>query len=127
MLRTKAYFFTALSEDTALATALGSGEIVDQYPDVIETFPLVVYQDDNQTDGEYADNQPMISRARVVVHIFTKATIGYPTTTTLGILVANVFKGLFFHCVSNGETPDDSVGVRHRVMIFSRELFPSEM
>ena len=127
MLATKKYFYTALSTDTALDTALGSGLVVDQYPAQVNTFPLVVYIDDNQSDGEYADNQPMISRARVVVHIFTKATAGYPTTTTLGILVANVFRGLFFNCVSNGEVPEPDEGVRHRVMIFSRELFPEEM
>lgn len=127
MFNIKKYVFTQLSGSTALQTLIGSGQVVDMYPNEVNTFPLVVYLESNQSDNEYADNKPETSRASVIVHIFTKSLKGFPTTTAIGIVIGDIFKNLLWHCVSNGETPDPNDSVRHRVMIFSRDLFPSDL
>jgi len=62
----KAFYYTALSTSTELATELGdNGDIVPDYPDTIETFPLIIYSDDTQSDTEYAENKPTASSCRV--------------------------------------------------------------
>ena len=127
MVNVKKYVFTQLSGSTALQTLIGSGQVVDMYPNEVTVFPLVVYIDSNQSDNEYADNKPETSRASVTVHVFTKTLTGFPTTTSIGIIIADIFKNLLWHCVSNSEVPDPIDSVRHRVMIFSRDLFPSDL
>jgi hypothetical protein len=126
MLATKAYIFSKLQLDSAIIAALGgTANIFDAWPEQVTTFPCIIYQDENQSDGEFADNQPLISRVRYRVDIFTK--IDKATTTTIGMAVANLFKGLYFTCGSNGEVQDVVEGVRHRVMRFSREMFASDI
>jgi hypothetical protein len=123
---TKSWIYGILSTDAGLIAAVGSDDnVTDIWPEVINTFPMVIYIDDNQSDMEYSDNRPMMSRQRFVVHIFTK--LDGPTTSTIGAEVYRIFSGLFFNCGSNGEVPDETEGVRHRVMRFSRELFASDI
>lgn len=127
MVDTLKYYYSKLSTDTALIAEIGSGDIVNAYPNTVENFPLVIFLDDNQSDAEFADNEPGVASVSLTVHIFTKALVGYPTTTTLGMHVARIFGALRFSCGSNGEVPDDTDAVRHRVMRFSKGLFPSEL
>jgi hypothetical protein len=128
VLATKFWFYTALSSDSGLDTVLGTnGSVTDEYPETIEKFPLVIYVDTNQYDSEFADNLPTRSTTRVTVHIYTKALTGYPTTTAVGVEVARIFRAMFFNCVSNGEVPDETETVRHRVMVFSRSLAATDL
>lgn len=127
MLKTKALYYTTLSENTELVDALGSGDITDAYPNTIEKFPLVIYTDDNQSSTEYADNKPTAANCSIAIHIYTKAEVGYPTTTTLGVIIDKIFTDLYFHCSSNREVANIDTAVRHRVMIFSRALLPGDI
>jgi len=128
MLQTKAFFYGKLSTDSALISLLGStNNISDAWPEVVNTFPMVIIMDDNQRDWEFVDNKPKGSSVTVTIHIFTKAKAGAPTTSAIGSAVALVFYNLDFACTSNGEVSDPVPDVRHRIMRFSRELFPSEL
>lgn len=128
MLLTKAWFYQLLASDTDLITLLGDdGDITDMYPEEVTTFPLVIYMDDDQRDEEYSDNLPTVTSQTFTIDIFTKTTTGYPTTSEIGILIANLLKENMFSCTANGEVPDDTTGVRHRVMSFTRELFASDI
>jgi hypothetical protein len=126
MLATKSYLYSKLSTDAGLLALVGSSDnIVDAWPEEILTFPIVIYQDDNQSDGEYADNKPTMSRIRYKIDIFSK--IDGVTNSEIGLQVARFFRDEFFNCGTNGEMQDVTEGVRHRVMRFSRELFTSDI
>lgn len=126
MLMTKAWIYGKMSVDAGILAAVGSTDnIVDAWPEQFLTFPLIVYQDDNQADGEFADNKPTMSKQRFRIDIFQKIDKG--TTSAIGSAVALFFKDLFFTCGTNGEVQDVTEGVRHRVMRFSRELFTSDI
>ena len=116
-----------MAVDAAILSALGpNGVVTDSRPEEIETFPTLAYTDDSQSDLEWADNKPQGTAMKFIIDIFTKVEQGLPTTTDIAIPVAKFFTDLFFYCARNGEVPDDTVGVRHRVMVFTREVFALE-
>jgi hypothetical protein len=126
MINYKSWIYNKLSTDSGLLAIIGStNNISDSWPETFESFPLVIYQDENQSDWEYRDNLPSGSDIRFKIDIFTK--IDGPTTTEIAIEIARIFRDLFWNCGTNGETPDQNEGVRHRVMRFSRALFPTEI
>jgi hypothetical protein len=126
MLNSKADLYGKLSTDAGLLAVIGSSNnITDAWGETIESFPLVIYQDDDQKDGEFADNMPTMSRVRYRIDIFTKLDLA--TTSVIGQQVARFFRDAFFTCGTNGEVQDPTEGVRHRVMRFSRELFTSDI
>ena len=124
MLNMKKYYLQLLSGSTELAELLGAnGEILSAYPEEVEKFPLVIFEDVNQRDVEFSDNLPNGTSASVRIHIFTKALDGYPTTTTLGDVIHKLFRSEYWTCNGNAETQDVSDSVKHRVMDFSREFY----
>ena len=126
MLKSKAWLYGQLSTYAPLLALVGTSDrISDTRPEIIRLFPCVVILDENQRDREYADNRPIMSEQIYKIDIFTRVDL--VTTTDIGIAVADFFDSVFFHCLSNGEIPDPAEGVRHRVMRFSRALFPSEV
>ncbi len=128
MLLTKAWISTKLSASSSLTTLIGgTSHILDAWPLSVNIFPLLILTDENQIDVEYLDNKATGSEANIKIDIFSKADAGLPTTSAIGVLVASVFSDLLFHCGFNGEVPDPTEGVRHRVMRFSRKLLPSDL
>lgn len=126
MLASKAWVFSKLSGYAPLVSVLGSADKISDYrPEIVTEFPSVILTDESQLDFEFVDNHPTMSALTVKVDVFTK--IGLKTTTEIGIPIADLFDSLTFHCATNGEVPDPVEGVRHRVMRFSRALFPSEL
>ena len=123
MINSKALYYSRLSTDSALLAMIGGAtHIANACPETISTFPFVAFTDDNQEDSIFADNTPHSSNVRVRIDIFTKINAGQPTTWDIGALVYAIFTALFFTCGTNGEVPDPTEGVRHRVMRFSREV-----
>lgn len=120
MINAKKFYKTILSDQRITAVA---STVLDAYPDAIETFPCIIFLDDNQMDKEFADNLPLADNIRVQIHIFTKALKGYNTTSEIGMVVADVMKENWFVCTSNTETPDVDDKVRHRVMYFTRDVY----
>lgn len=128
MLKTKAYIYDLLSTDTTLLYLVGSSDnIVDAWPETVTLFPLVICQDENQDDWEYADNAPKGANVSVRIDVFTKIGGTYPTSTSIGYEVDRIMKSEFFRCNSNGEVADDTEGVRHRVMRYSRAMFSTNL
>lgn len=126
MLATKAWIYGQVSAYAPLLTVVGSDDrVVDARPEIIESFPLVVLTDEDQRDTEYADNVPFGSMVRVKADIFTDMESA--TTTAIATPLCALFLSLGFHCSGNGEVPDPSPDVRHRVLRFSREVFPSDV
>lgn len=119
MINSKKLYKTILN-DTRVTTLVK--KVVDAYPNKVEIFPCVVYIDDTQTDKEFADNKPQATRCGVTIHVFTKALSGYATTTEIGLVINDIMHENDFACISNGETPDVSDDVRHRVMVFDRDF-----
>ena len=123
MINTKALYYSKLIGNSALTTLIGgTTHIANACPEVIPTFPFVAFTDETQEDYEYADNVPHGEHIAVKIDIYTKINTGQPTTWDIGSLVYAVFAAEFFHCGTNGEVPDPTEGVRHRVMRFSREI-----
>ena len=126
MLPVKNKIYTMLTGDASLTLLLGgSDNIVSSWPEEILFFPFVIYQDENQSDSEFSDNKPTMSRIRYRIDVFTKSDS--VTTTEIGLEIARIMGDDFFTCVSNGEVQDNTEGVKHRVMRFGRELFPTDI
>lgn len=98
-------------------------DVLDAYPDLIENFPTVIFQDTNQRDIEFADNNPLASNCEMTIHIFTKAIEGYSTTSEIAGIIYELMKENYFICSSNSEIPAEGDDVRHRVMVFRNNLF----
>lgn len=126
MLNLKKYYKTLLTSSAELETKLGkSGKILSAYPNEVKSFPLIVYEDTNQNDIEFSDNLPEATRAVVRIHIFTKTLTNYPTTTEIGEIVHDIFRGDYWACTLNQETDDVADSIKHRVMDFTREFYGS--
>jgi hypothetical protein len=126
MLPVKNKIYTMLTGDASLTLLLGgSDNIVSSWPEEILFFPVVIYQDENQSDSEFSDNKPTMSRIRYRIDVFTKSDS--VTTTEIGLEIARIMGDDFFTCVSNGEVQDITEGVKHRVMRFGRELFLADI
>ena len=126
MLATKDKIYTMLTTNVALLALVGGADhIVSAWGETIEIFPLVIYQDENQSDMEFADNKPMASSVRYRIDVFT--TTDLASTTEIGQAIAIVMMADFFTCGTNGEVFEVTEGVKHRVMRFSRELFTSDI
>lgn len=122
MINAKALYYNILT-DLRIIDAVGSEyHILDSYPNEIEDFPCIVYLEGIQSDIEFADNLPIANSCNVDIHIFTKALENYPTTSEIGLIVAEVFKENYFTCTSNLETNDEDPDVRHRIMSFRKEI-----
>ena len=119
MINTKALYYSLLN-DERITALVGNDNIFDAYPNTVETFPCIIYLDENQNDVEFADNQPLANDITVQIHIFTKALENYYTTFEIGSVVARVMAENFFACTQNGESPDPDADVRHRVMTFRK-------
>lgn len=120
MINAKKLYNTILSDSRISAIVKN---VFDAYPETVEKFPCIIYIDENQSDAEFADNLPLADSLAVQVHIFTKALTGYATTSTIGIVVADVMKENYFVCRNNREVQDVADNVRHRVMDFTRDIF----
>lgn len=129
MLPIKRWVNKKLTKDSSLISLIGNvTHISDSWPEsTAMIFPLVIYQDDNQSDWEYADNKPTGSNIRICIHVFTKISGDLSTTTDIGTAVWNIFNAEFWDCGQNGEVPDDNPSVRHRIMRFSRQVKASEL
>lgn len=122
MINQKEYVLTLLKNSTELETILGkSGKIMNAYPNKIETFPLVIFEDMNQSDVEFYDNLPNATNCSIRIHVFTKVSGNkYPTTTEVGLIVHDIFRNDYWSCTANMETSDVDDSIRHRIMDFTR-------
>ena len=122
MINQKEYVLTLLKNSIELETILGkSGKIMNAYPSKIETFPLVIFEDMNQSDVEFYDNLPNATNCSIRIHIFTKVSGNkYPTTTEVGLIVHDIFRNDYWSCTGNVETSDVDDSIRHRIMDFTR-------
>lgn len=121
MINAKSLYYSIL-QDERLTELVGEDNILDAYPETVETFPCVIFLEENQLDREFADNQPLADELSLTVHIFTKALDGYPTSSEIGLVVATIMRGNFFVATQNREMSDVSDNVRHRVMAFRKVL-----
>lgn len=122
MLNLKKYYYSIL-KNSELSVRIGEDRILSAYPEKVLNFPCVIFEDVTQSDTEFSDNLPQATKARVRVHVYTKALDGYDTTTTLGKIIHDVFRNHWWACTSNGEASDPDTTVRHRIMEFSREFY----
>lgn len=97
--------------------------VMDFYPDSIEKFPCVIFQEDGQNDVEFADNKPLADHISILIHIYTKTLKTYSTTSEIGAIVDVIMKENYFVCMNNYEAPDTEDKVRHRVLRYTREVF----
>ena len=121
MINAKSLYYSIL-QDERLTELVGEDNILDAYPETVETFPCVIFLEENQLDREFADNQPLADELSLTVHIFTKVLDGYPTSSEIGLVVATIMRENFFVATQNREMSDVSDNVRHRVMAFRKVL-----
>lgn len=122
MINTKVIYNTLLN-DTRITELVDEDNILSSWPNEVETFPCIIFMDENQSDDEYYENMPGASRCSVQIHIFSKKLDGYTTTSEIAIKVAEVMNEDLWNCSQNGEVSDPDPNCEHRVMVFNRSIF----
>lgn len=122
MINTKV-IYNELLEDETLTALVDEDFIFDAYPSTVEDFPCVCFVETKQTDIEYSDNAHSFEKCNVEIHIFTKALEDYPTTSEIGVVIANIFNRDFWSMQDSKEVAEPIEDVRHRVMTFSKEVY----
>lgn len=122
MINAKVIYNTLLN-DSRITNLVSEEHIFSAWPGKIETYPCIIFMDDNQSDGEYFDNKAGASRCSATIHIFSKKLEGYITTSEIAIAIAEVMNEKLWDCPQNGEVPDPNPNSEHRVMVFSKSIF----
>ena len=122
MINTKE-IYTNLLSDARITTVVSEDNILNAYPASVENFPCIVFIDENQSDGEYADNKHTADNCSVMIHIFSKKLDEYVTTSEIGVIIANIMNEDLWHCSLNREVTDPKPSVEHRVMSFSKSIY----
>lgn len=120
MINTKKIYYNLLN-DERLLSVIDDDNITDCYPNEVEQFPTVIFQDGEQTDAEFSDNLPTANICNVDIHIFTKSLDNYPTTSEIGIIIGDIFRENYFICNGNRELTE-SDDIKHRIMNFRKEI-----
>lgn len=117
------YVSNILLGDSTLITLLGSSNHISTVrPDIIETFPMVIYNTE-QRDKEFVDELPRTSDAIVTIDIFVKND----STYAIGKEIADLFLPLLWTCSYNSDGEDPNPIVRHRTMKFQKSNFDSDL
>ena len=58
-----------------------------------------------------------------MIHIFSKKLEGYPTTSEIGIKIAEIMNEDLWNCSQNGEVSDPDPDTEHRVMVFNKSIY----
>lgn len=122
MINTKVIYNTLLN-DTRITELVDEDNILSSWPNEVETFPCIIFMDENQSDDEYYENMPGASRCSVQIHIFSKKLDSYATTSEIAIKVAEVMHEDLWNCSRNGEVSDPDPDCDHRVMVFNKSIF----
>lgn len=122
MINTKVIYNTLLN-DTRITELVDEDNILSSWPNEVETFPCIIFMDENQSDDEYYENKPGASRCSVQVHIFSKKLEGFITTSEIGVIIAKVMNEDLWNCSQNGEVSDPDPDCEHRVMVFNKSIF----
>ena len=122
MINTKVIYDTLLN-DTRITELVDEDNILSSWPNEVETFPCIIFLDENQSDDEYYENMPGASRCSVQIHIFTKKLDGYVTTSEIGVIIAKVMNEDLWNCSQNGDVSDPNPDCEHRVMVFNKSIF----
>lgn len=116
--------YNTLLNNSRITALVNENDILSSWPgEEIETFPCIIFMDNNQSDDEYNDNKAAASSCSVQIHIFTKKLEGFASTSEIGKVVAEVFNEDLWHCSQNGEVADPDPDAEHRVMSFNKSIF----
>ncbi len=122
MINTKE-IYNKLLNDERITELVDEENILSSWPNEVETFPCIIFMDENQSDDEYNDNKPEASRCSVQIHIFTKKLEGYVTTSEIGVIITEVMHEDLWNCSQNGEVSNTDPDCEHRVMVFNKSIF----
>lgn len=122
MINTKE-IYNKLLNDERITELVNEDNILSAWPDEFETFPCIIFMDENQSDDEYYENMPGASRCSVQIHIFSKKINGYITTSEIGVIIAKVMNEDLWNCSQNREVGDPDPNTEHRVMMFNKSIF----
>lgn len=116
--------YNSLLTDSRITELVDEDNILSSWPnEEIETFPCIIFLDDNQSDDEYNENRPSASNCSVQIHIFSKKIDEYITTSEIAVNIAEVMHEDLWNCSQNGEVSDPDPTCEHRVMRFNKSIF----
>jgi len=118
----KKYYMTLLSNE-ALTDLIGENKVMSAYPEEVNTFPLVIFEDTTSFDVAFSDNLPEGTSAQVRIHIFSKTLKTYKKVEEIAEVVHTIFRSDFWACTNNQEVADTTDNVKHRIMDFRREFY----
>lgn len=122
MINAKKLYLELLS-DSRITDLVPKENISNSYPNEVEIFPCIIFLDENQNDIEYNDNKHGAENCSVMIHIFSKKLEEYPTTSEIGIKIAEVMNEDLWNCSQNGEVSDPDPDTEHRVMVFNKSIY----
>ena len=119
----KKYYMSLLSNNSSLTALIGSGKVLSGYPQEVTTFPVVIFEDNDSSDIEFADNLPNGTAAQVRIHVFSKTIKSYPKAEDIAELIRSIFREDFWAMTNNTESPDVDDNIKHRILDFKREFY----
>lgn len=119
----KKYYMSLLSNNSSLIELLGNGKVLSGYPQKVTVFPVVIFEDNDSSDIEFADNLPNGTAAQVRIHVFSKTLKGYPKAEIIADLIRSIFREDFWAMTNNTESPDVDDNIKHRILDFKREFY----
>ena len=122
MINAKKLYLELLS-DSRITDLVSEENILSSYPNEVEIFPCIIFLDENQNDTEYNDNKCGAEDCSVMIHVFSKKLEEYPTTSEIGIKIAEVMNEDLWNCSQNGEVSDPDPDAEHRVMVFNKSIY----
>lgn len=122
MINTK-IIYNKLLNDQRITELVSEDNIMSSWPGEVETYPCIIFMDENQSDDEYRENMPGASRCSVQIHIFSKKLDSYVTTSEVAKVIARVMNEDLWNCSQNGEVSDPDPNAEHRVMVFNKSIY----
>lgn len=97
--------------------------VFSAYPDTVEDFPCIVFEESEQSDGDYRDNGAGGCDTFAVVHVFSKKLEDFPTAFAIMDEVYQKMLANDWVCINSREVADTQPDTEHRVATFRQFFF----
>ena len=120
MINAKAWVYGKLLANAPLATQMGgtTAGVMQEYPDVLNTLPVVVFSESNQVHGYFGDNLPWSYDISIDIHVFTRYDV---STSAISGAIDDLMTSLLFTLMMSQDMDDPNIKVRHKVLKYSRD------
>jgi hypothetical protein len=115
----KSWVYGKLNAYAPLIAAMGGTDknILDIYPNTINSLPVVVYSEANQANSYFTENTSLAESSAIDIHVFTAFNV---STTPISKIIDDLMTSILYTRVFAMDQDDPSTKVRHKVLKYSR-------